>query len=110
MNVARPLIFQMKPTTDRSLVLAELSGNVAGRFWVTYIQFPEYGRPSGGRSGWWDESCFHEPAAADELLWLHLYETAKRVIDLKQELASAEADADAARRYAKLSGYKVREL
>lgn len=100
-RVEQPRIFQMRPDTPRSLALMAPS-SIPDRFGCIYIQFPERGEPSGGSSWSWPGSCFREPEAPDELLWAHLYLTAKRVRDLKAALAEAESDAAAVRRYASL--------
>lgn len=70
---------------------------------VIYIQFPERGEPSGG-SGWtFHESCFSEPVTLDDHLMLVTYLTAKRVKDLRAELANAEANVEAVKRFARLT-------
>jgi hypothetical protein len=96
-------IFQMTSSTSRHLCLM-VPTSIPSRFGCYYIQFPERGEPGGGSCWSWDEERFHEPREPDEITWAVLYLTAKKVRRLKDELAKAEEDAAATRKYAELTG------
>lgn len=82
--------------------------HMANRYGVYYLQFPEAGQRLGGSSWAPAGTNFHEPASFEELLDLHLYETAARVRELEAMLTIAVADREAVRRHAEYHGRTIR--
>lgn len=96
------------PSGTRPCLVLMLPSAVPDRYGAGFIQFPERGRPGGGSAWAYPASAFRDPVSWEEHLWVALYKTAKRVLDLKAELAGAEAMADGVRTYATYMGLDLR--
>lgn len=107
-----PYIYEETYSSKPSLAFAvPWEGDPEGaerRYGCEFIQFPELGRPSGGSSWMHYEAAFRSPKNEEEHLWVRLFETARNVRRLKDELEQAEADAAAVRRYAEITGMELR--
>lgn len=70
-------------------------GDHGWRYWVTYIQTPSMGYPSGGASSCGEEDRFHLPETAYEQLLAMQYHARAKALAAAEALTQAEKEADA---------------
>lgn len=95
------MIHQMHENATPCLVRVEHT-DIPDRYWVHYLDDPESGR-SHGSSGTWKPDTLRNPVTLEEHLWMQTYLVNERVRRLKEELAEAEKDAEAVKRYARIT-------